>query len=711
MAPVVQSTNLIEYQTMTQTLIPQDPTILLKVNDLKTYFYSEEGEIHAVDGVSFSMKRGKTLAIVGESGCGKSVTSYSILRLIQKPGQIKSGQMWFMPSEHQPINIAKLKEGDQELYHVRGGLASMIFQEPMTALSPVHTIGNQISEAILLHQTVDIKQAMKMAGDMLAKVGIPNAEVRLKQYPHELSGGMRQRAVIAMALVCNPQLLIADEPTTALDVTIQAQILDLLKSLQKELGTGILLITHDLGVVAQTADEVAVMYLGRIVERGDVRTILKNPRHPYTQGLLKSLPSMSRSDEKLPSIEGSVPALTDIPTGCPFHPRCPHAKVGVCDIGLPPSLDDVAPEHQVACVRVNDILNDDLIQHPSRERVKGKYEPSINENNAPTKPILEVKNLCKFFPIMSKGLIRKQVGTVKACNNISFKLMPGKTLGLVGESGSGKTTTGRAILRAINPTSGQVLFHHNGQQVDLAKLTDAQLKPMRTELQMIFQDPFASLNPRMTVQQIVAEPLVIHGLARGKELEDRVVNILKRVGIRPEYRSRYPHAFSGGQRQRIGIARALILNPSLIVADEAVSALDVSVQAQVINLLDELQQEFGLTYIFIAHDLSVVKHLCDEVAVMYAGQIVEQSPTDQLFADPKHPYSKALLSAVPHPDPDVKMRNVLSGEVADLTNLPQGCAFAPRCSECIDQCIVNEPPMACMDHNRLVKCIVSARTQ
>lgn len=689
---------------MTTTMTQQDQSTLLKVTDLKTFFYTEEGEIHAVDGVSFTMQRGKTLAIVGESGCGKSVTSYSILRLIQKPGQIKNGQMWLMPKDRTPIDIAQLKEGDEKLYDVRGGLASMIFQEPMTALSPVHTIGNQISEAILLHQKVSKDQAMKLAGEMLAKVGIPNAEVRLKQYPHELSGGMRQRVVIAMALVCNPQLLIADEPTTALDVTIQAQILELLKKLQAELGTGILLITHDLGVVAQTADDVAVMYLGRVVERGDVRTILKNPRHPYTQGLLKSLPSMSRSDEKLPSIEGSVPALTDIPKGCPFHPRCPHAVDGTCNVGTPPSLDAIADGHEVACVRVHEITNDDTIEQIKLIREKVKRESELDDKPSKTTPILQVRDLCKFFPVFSKGLIRKQVSTVKACNNISFDLMPGKTLGLVGESGSGKTTTGRAILRAINPTSGQVLFHHNGQQVDLAKLTDAQLKPMRTQLQMIFQDPFASLNPRMTVQQIVAEPLVIHGIARGKELEDRVVSILKRVGIRPEYRSRYPHAFSGGQRQRIGIARALILNPSLIVADEAVSALDVSVQAQVINLLDELQQEFGLTYIFIAHDLSVVKHLCDEVAVMYAGQIVEHSPTAELFDDPKHPYSKALLQAVPHPDPDVKMKNVLTGEVADLTNLPMGCAFAPRCDACVDPCTQITPQMLTVEGKRLVKC-------
>lgn len=689
---------------MTQTQIAHDPSTLLKVNDLKTFFYTEEGEIRAVDGVSFEMKRGKTLAIVGESGCGKSVTSYSILRLIQKPGQIKNGQMWLMPRDHEPVDIARLKEGDNKLYEIRGGLASMIFQEPMTALSPVHTIGNQISEAILLHQNVTRDKAMDLAGQMLAKVGIPNAQVRLKQYPHELSGGMRQRVVIAMALVCNPQLLIADEPTTALDVTIQAQILELLKSLQREMGTGILLITHDLGVVAQTADEVAVMYLGRVVEHGDVRTILKNPRHPYTQGLLRSLPSMSRSDEKLPSIEGSVPALTDIPAGCPFHPRCPHAVDGVCNVGTPPSLDEIEPDHEVACARVHEISNDDVKQHLSMVRAKVTREVDVDGNTRIQQPILEVKELCKFFPVFSKGLLRKQVGTVKACNNISFKLMPGKTLGLVGESGSGKTTTGRAILRAINPTSGQVLFMHNGQQVDLASMPEAQLKSMRTQMQMIFQDPFASLNPRMTVQQIVAEPLVIHGLARGKELEDRVVSILKRVGIRPEYRSRYPHAFSGGQRQRIGIARALILNPSLIVADEAVSALDVSVQAQVINLLDELQHEFGLTYIFIAHDLSVVKHLCDEVAVMYAGQIVEHSPTAELFDDPKHPYSKALLSAVPHPDPDVKMKNVLSGEVADLTNLPKGCAFAPRCDECIDICTEVSPTLLTVEGKRLVKC-------
>ncbi len=341
--------------TQTTSTVANTGELVLEVDNLKTYFHTHEGEIRAVDGVSFQVRRGKVLALVGESGCGKSVTSYSILRLIQKPGRIVAGRVVLHPQNAGPIDITALRENDPMLYHVRGGLAAMIFQEPMAALSPVHTIGNQIIEAIVLHQTCTAAQARKLAGDMLAKVGIPNAQVRLDQYPHELSGGMRQRVVIAMALVCNPQLLIADEPTTALDVTIQAQILSLLKQLQREFQAGVLLITHDLGVVAQTADDVAVMYLGRIVERGSVRTILKNPRHPYTLGLLQSLPSRAQRDQPLPSIKGSVPALSKIPAGCPFHPRCPYAQSGVCDLGPPPAPVQINDQHEVACVRVHDI--------------------------------------------------------------------------------------------------------------------------------------------------------------------------------------------------------------------------------------------------------------------------------------------------------------------------------------------------------------------
>lgn len=675
-----ENTNLLPTSTETATVRGGKANVL-EVENLKTYFTTEEGEIPAVDGVTFSLERGKTLAIVGESGCGKSVTSYSILRLIQSPGKIVGGSIRLYPKDGTEIDVTSLNDKSDMLYHVRGGIASMIFQEPMTALSPVHSIGNQICEAILTHQDVSQKEAEVLAVEMLRRVGIPGPEKRLKQYPFEFSGGMRQRVMIAMALVCQPELLIADEPTTALDVTIQAQILKLIKDLQKETNTSVLLITHDLGVVAQMADEVAVMYLGRVVEQAEIHVLLKNPRHPYTRGLLDSLPSMQGAGKKLRAIKGTVPSLIEIPPGCPFHPRCPYAQPGLCDVGRAPELREIENGRKVACVRAEEIMDGTAIPNLEEELDRAGYAGGgrTEEEGTQKEPILRVRDLCKFFPIRSKGFFTREVAKVKAVNNVTFDLMPGETLGLVGESGSGKTTTARAILRAFAPTSGEVLFRVNGQSVDLAQLADRDLKPLRQEMQMIFQDPYSSLNPRMTVGDIVGEPLMLHKLAQGAELKRRVEEALVRVGLKPEHRARYPHAFSGGQRQRIGIARALIMNPSLIVADEAVSALDVSVQAQVINLLEDLQQELQLTYIFVAHDLSVIRHICDRVAVMYGGKIVELAKTESLFENPRHPYTRALISAIPYPDPDVKLSFEVAGEAADPSDLPPGCSFHPRC--------------------------------
>jgi len=664
----------------------QSSDALLEVRNLKTYFYTEEGEVRAVDDATFSVKRGKILAIVGESGCGKTVTAYSILRLIQEPGKIVGGQI-LLNVGGETINVAKLNERSDKLFDVRGGLVSMIFQEPMTALSPVHTIGNQLCEAILLHQDVTKKQAEATAADMLSKVGIPGARERLSNYPHELSGGMRQRAMIAMALVCKPELLIADEPTTALDVTIQAQILELIRDLQRETGFAVILITHDLGVVAQTADDVAVMYLGRIVEEAPIRDLMKDPRHPYTQGLLLSLPSLSKEHEKLPSIEGSVPSLTELPPGCPFHPRCPHCEKGRCDVGGPPEMQDLGNGRRAACLRVNEI---------SATAAEGNGRKSALAPSS-SAALLSVRRLCKFFPVHSKGFLQKKIGDVKAVNDVSFDILPGETLGLVGESGCGKTTLARTILRALDPTSGEVLFRTNGSTVDLVTVADKELTDLRKRMQMIFQDPFASLNPRMTVASTVGEPLVIHGLAKGRELKDRVAEMLKMVGLKPEHMNRYPHAFSGGQRQRIGIARALVMRPAFVVADEAVSALDVSVQAQVINLLADLQEELKLTYIFVAHDLSVVQHISDRVAVMYAGKIVELADTKSIFNTPQHPYTEALMAAVPHPDPDIWMEFKLGGEVADPANLPSGCSFHPRCPLRMDKCDKERPELKKVD--------------
>jgi peptide/nickel transport system ATP-binding protein len=673
-----------------ETPVPHDEPPVLAVEGLRTWFATEEGDLPAVNGVTFSVPRGKTLAIVGESGCGKSVSAYSILRLIQPPGEIVAGSIRLRTGDDGNIDVAALDDKSEQLYHLRGGVASMIFQEPMTALSPVHTVGNQICEAILTHREVSRAEAERLAVEMLGRVGIPGPEKRLRQYPFEFSGGMRQRVMIAMALVCRPRLLIADEPTTALDVTVQAQILKLIKDLQAETGSSVLLITHDLGVVAQTADEVAVMYLGRVVEHGPVREILKDPRHPYTIGLLESLPGINARAERLNAIRGSVPSLTEIPPGCPFHPRCPHAAPGLCDQGAPPRIEAVAPGRGVACVRAEEVRAERAVRPSGLEAGEQRASAADSVCGAPAskdrrsdektpEPLLSVRGLSKHFPIRSGGFFRRQVGSVRAVEDVSFDLYPGETLGIVGESGSGKTTVSRSILRAIDPTSGEIRFHHGGETVDLATLGPVELKRLRPRMQMIFQDPFSSLNPRMTVGDIVGEPLTIHRMASGEKLKRRVEAALERVGLKPEHRVRYPHAFSGGQRQRIGIARALIMNPSLIIADEAVSALDVSVQAQVINLLDDLQQEFGLTYLFVAHDLSVIRHICDRVAVMYAGRIVELAETEALFAHPRHPYTRSLLAAIPHPDPDIPLAYDISGEAADPADLPPGCSFHPRC--------------------------------
>ncbi len=653
----------------------------LEVENLRTWFATEEGDLPAVDGVTFTVPQGKTLAIVGESGCGKSVSAYSILRLIQPPGEIVGGSINLRVEEDLTVDVAQLDDKSDMLYHLRGGVASMIFQEPMTALSPVHTVGNQICEAILTHQELSRAEAERLAVEMLGRVGIPGPEKRLRQYPFEFSGGMRQRVMIAMALVCRPRLLIADEPTTALDVTVQAQILKLIKDLQAETATSVLLITHDLGVVAQTADEVAVMYLGRIVEHGPVREILKDPRHPYTIGLLESLPGINARAERLNAIRGSVPSLTEIPPGCPFHPRCAHAVPGVCDAGRPPRLEPIAPGRGVACVRADEVRAEraGAVGPGSVPTEPTARSADPDEDSSAPVPLLSVRGLCKHFPIRSGGIFRRQVGAVRAVEDVSFDLYRGETLGIVGESGSGKTTVSRSILRAIDPTAGKILFRDGGATVDLATLDPVSLKRLRPKMQMIFQDPFSSLNPRMTVGDIVGEPLRIHRMAAGDELKRRVEEVLERVGLKPEHRVRYPHAFSGGQRQRIGIARALIMRPSLIIADEAVSALDVSVQAQVINLLDDIQREFGLTYLFVAHDLSVIRHICDRVAVMYAGRIVELAETEALFANPRHPYTRSLLAAIPHPDPDIPLAYDLTGETADPAALPPGCSFHPRC--------------------------------
>lgn len=688
---------------------------LVSVTGLRTHFRTDEGLIRAVDGVSFDIQPGRTVGIVGETGCGKSVTARSILRIVQAPGKIVEGTITLRRDDRE-VDLTALPANGREMRSIRGGDIGLVFQEPMAAFSPVHSVGNQLVEAVRLHRKVSREAARRRAVELLTMVGIPRPEGVLSAYSWQLSGGLQQRAMIAMALAGEPRLLIADEPTTALDVTTQAQILELIRDLQRRTGMAIMLITHDLGVVAEMADEVIVMYLGRVVERGPVDTIFHAPKHPYTRALLDSIPSIhAPARALLPTIAGDVPHPSNRPAGCPFHPRCPHSIAGVCD-QEEPALRGFGERHEISCH-----LADGVPDGPSTavaEHRAGTSEPvpaRLPDANGTTNGVLlEVRNLRKFFPIQG-GQLGRVRGHVRAVDDVSFDLREGETLALVGESGSGKTTTSRCILRALDPDSGEILFHTDAKNgaakngtsgtVDLVGLSKGQMRPLRPQLQMIFQDPNSSLNPRMTVMEIVGEPLLVNGVRSKQERLDRVTELLGLVGLRKEYLRRFPHAFSGGQRQRIGIARALALHPRLVVADEPVSALDVSVRAQTLNLLLDLQQRLGMTYLFVSHDLSVVKHISDRVAVMYVGQIVELGERDDVFRRPLHPYTASLLDAVPQPDPRTRSTFVPPrGEVANPADPPSGCYFHPRCPFAVEKCKVERPAWEEVAPGRSVRC-------
>lgn len=583
-------------------ITPQAELPILEVEHLRVQFTSDSGTTTAVVDESFSIRPGETLALVGESGSGKSVTSLSVMRLVEHGGgKIVNGSIKLRCRGGRVVDLRHANKS--ELQHLRGSEVAMIFQEPMTSLNPVFTVGAQIAESLILHRGMDEKEALKEAVHLLELVRIPDAERISLRFPHQLSGGMRQRVMIAMALACKPQLLIADEPTTALDVTVQAQILALISELQKEIGMAVLFITHDMGVVAQIADRVAVMRYGEIVESGTAQAIFAHPQHPYTQALLSAVPRLG--------------ALKDIEHPCFF--------------------------------RLIDPDNGKVIEPPS-----DKLPP-------PGEKILEVKNLVKTFPVRTDFWGRPTY-VVRACDHVSFDLRAGETLSIVGESGCGKSTTGRAVLRLLDVDSGEVL--HRGKS--LLRMTRHELQEERRNLQMIFQDPYASLDPRQTVGYSIAEPMMIHNYCSKKEMYDRVALLLKRVGLSPDMANRYPHEFSGGQRQRICIARALSLKPQIIVADECVAALDVSIRAQVVNLMMELQEEMGLSYIFISHDMGVVERISHRVAVMYLGQIVEMGSRRAVLGNPLHPYTQKLLSAVPIADP--QERNLL--KLLNLSDLP-----------------------------------------
>ncbi|HET9663559.1 MAG TPA: ABC transporter ATP-binding protein [Burkholderiales bacterium] len=669
---------------------------LLEVEGLHVHFVTTRGIVRAVEGISYKVRPGEVVALVGESGCGKSVSSLAIMRLLAKPaGRIVAGRILF-----QGRNLLDLTE--DQMREIRGRDIAMIFQEPMTSLNPVLSLGFQIMEPLLIHLGMNQDAARARAVELLKLVGIPDPQRRLDQYPHQFSGGMRQRVMIAIALSCNPKLIIADEPTTALDVTIQAQILKLMKDLSRDLGIALVVITHNLGVVARYADRVNVMYAARMAEQGSAANVFAKPLHPYTAGLLRSVPRLDQSrGRKLETIEGLPPNLLDPPVGCRFAPRC-AARMEAC-VAAPPPLALVEPHRHSACIRAKEMAQ---VGPAGLGLQSANPQPPVHKTLDTDKPLLDVRDLRTYFEVRAGlGVFNRARAEVRAVDGLSFQVYRGETVGLVGESGCGKTTVGRTLLRLEEATSGRILF--GGEEV--TRVQGEALKRYRRQIQVIFQDPYSSLNPRMTVGQIIAEPMLVYRLTKSRKAAyARAVELLTQVGLFEYMAERYPHELSGGQRQRVGIARALALEPSFIVCDEPVSALDVSIQAQIINLLEELQQKFGLTYLFIAHDLAVVRHISDRVIVMYLGKVMEIADRDTLYADPQHPYTRALLDAVPIPDPALEAKRVprvLGGEVPSPLNPPRGCVFHTRCPLATQACKMAVPELREVRPRHYAACI------
>jgi peptide/nickel transport system ATP-binding protein len=644
---------------------------LLKVENLVTRL---RNGARIVDKVSFDIAQGETFALLGESGCGKSMTALSLMRLLPESVHTEEGAVWL-----DNANLLELPERDMRL--VRGGGMAMIFQEPGLSLNPVMTVGEQIAEALELHHGLHGASAETRCIELLQQVGIPDAPRRLREYPFQLSGGMKQRVMIAMALAGLPRLLVADEPTTALDVTIQAQVLQLLRDTQKQTGMALLLITHDLGVVAGMAHKVAVMYAGHIVELATREQLFAAPAHPYTQKLFAALPDAERRGQPLEAIRGNVPSLQNIPQACRFAPRCDHAWE-LCHAKAPEwvVLED---GRGIRCHIYSTAETEKRRIQKTQIRGTAKQEfvsPLVEKSPA----LLKVENLQVHFPI-HKGALKRTVGHVKAVDGVSLSIVPGRTLALVGESGCGKTTAGKALLQLVKPSAGSVEFGGN----ELTGLDAKGLRGKRAGMQMVFQDPYASLNPKMRVAEILQEGREALGISGEKR--QNIDDLLDQVGLTPDSKWRYPHEFSGGQRQRIAIARALAVSPKLLICDEPTSALDVSVQAQILNLLKSLQQDMGLSYLFITHNLAVVDYLAHEVCVMYLGRIVEQGTAEEVLRSPQHPYTQALLAAVPRIDRNGMEVVQVSGDMPSPSNPPQGCHFHPRCPRAMPVCSKSYP--------------------
>ncbi len=632
--------------------------MLLSVKNLATHFHAGPGKIaRAVDGISFDLEQGKTLALVGESGCGKTQTAFSIMRLIAENGYHPTGEIHF-----QGQNLFGLNP--EEMRGLRGNDIAMIFQEPMTSLNPLFRIGDQLEEPLRQHLKVAKRDSRKRALELLERVGIPDPHKRIDDFPHQLSGGMKQRVMIAMSLACEPKLLIADEPTTALDVTIQAQVLSLMSDLQNQTGMAILLITHDMGIVNQMADDLCIMYGGRVAEYGSREQIFNNMTHPYTQRLFSSIPKLEKSDTLLDTIPGLVPSATEYGEGCRFADRCSEV-MDICH-ERESKVHHITGNHKTVC---------HLMEKGSGSaRKQSRTTDPVPVRKLENTPLIKIRNLKTHFPVR-KGVFLRVVDHIRAVDDISLDIPKGATVALVGESGCGKTTLGESILQLVPDARGEVFFDDQ----NIMNLKGEALKQFRKHMQIVFQDPFGSLQPRMTIERIVGEGLEVHQpLLSPDERSQKISRVLEEVGLSSSILERYPHEFSGGQRQRIAIARALILEPEFLVLDEPTSALDVSVQAQVLNLLKELQSRHTLTYLFISHNLSVVRYMADTVAIMYLGRIVEQAPVEELFMNPRHPYTKSLLESVP----DLEIRKPfkpLVGDVPSPLNPPSGCHFHPRC--------------------------------